>query len=109
MKKSTIRFAATLLAALAFTKAEAGDLSAMDLSAIDASMASAGTTANETPSSYANRSPIYAFNGAGLAGGNHSSAANYTMYMNSANDNGSFPWYIQIDLGEVKRIDGVRL
>ena len=31
------------------------------------------------------------------------------MFMLSSNDSGSFPWYIQVDLGETKRLDGVKL
>ena len=84
-------------------------LSQIDLTVLAAGQAIGGTTAAGNPSAYNNRGPVYAFNGAGINGTSHGTVANYEMFMLSSNNSGSFPWYIQVDLGEVKRIDAVRL
>ena len=97
------------LAFLTIPSAVKAELSQIDLSGLAASRAIAGTTAAGSPSAYQNRGPIYAFNGAGLSGTTHGTAANYAMFMLSSNNSGTFPWYIQVDLGEVKRLDAVRL
>ena len=86
-----------------------GELTKIDLSGLDSLKVNAGTTAAGTPSAYKDRGAIYAFNGAGMSGNTHGTAANNAMFMLSANDSGSFPWYIQVDLGATKRIDAVRL
>lgn len=84
-------------------------LSVIDLSNVDASKITAGTTANGVPSAYSKRGPIYAFNGAGLTDGKHRVVANETMFMMDASPTGVFPWYIQVDLGEKKRLDALHL
>ena len=82
----------------------------IDLSQLSSSRVCAGSTASNVPSAYANRGPIHAFDGSGLTGDAHiSTVANETMYMSSSNNTGSFPWYIQVDLGEVTRLDALRI
>ena len=85
------------------------ELELIDLSSLGASKFIAGTTAAGTPSAYADRGAFYAFNGAGMSGNTHGTTANKEMFMFSSNNSGSFPWYIQVDLGETRRIDAVRL
>ena len=97
------------LALLAIPSAVEAELSQIDLSGLASSKAIAGATAAGDPSAYKNRDPIYAFNGAGMNGTAHGTAANNAMFMLSSNNSGSFPWYIQVDLGEVRRLDAVRL
>ena len=91
--------------------ATADDLVRLDLSGLDSSKAIAGTTSSGDPSAYKNRGAILAFNGAGMSadGLTHGTTAENTMYMMSANNNGNFPWYIQVDLGTTQRLDAVRL
>ena len=101
MNKTSIAFLALCLAAAANAE---GELTKIDLSGLDSSKVNAGT-----PSAYKDRGAIYAFNGAGMSGNTHGTAANNAMFMLSANNSGSFPWYIQVDLGATQRIDAVRL
>ena len=99
--------AAVLAAASAF--ADSGS-QPLDISGIDAARCIAGTTAAGTPSAYNNRAPVRAFDGSGIAaGGTCGVTADNEMFMLSSNNSGSFPWYIQVDLGETKRLDGVKL
>ena len=83
----------------------------LDLSALPESAAIAGTAAAGTPAAYAGRAPMRAFDGTGLSsdGAAHGTAADGAMFMLSSNDSGSFPFYLQVDLGEVKSIEAVRL
>ena len=98
------------VAAIGVLSACAADMSApLDLSGLDAAKAVAGTTAAGTPACYASRLAVHAFNGSGMSDGMHGTAADNAMFMFSANNSGSFPWYIQVDLGDVVRLDGVRL
>ena len=94
---------------LAATAYAGGELTKIDLSGLSSDKVIAGTTAANNPSAYKDRGAVYAFNGAGMSGNTHGTAANNAMFMLSANDSGSFPWYIQVDLGATKRIDAVRL
>ena len=96
--------------AAAAAGAETG-LSPIDLSALDPSKAIAGTTAAGTPAAYANRGAICAFNGSGLAANGlaHGMTADGAMFMLSSNNSGSFPFYLQADLGEVRRIDRAKI
>ncbi len=86
-------------------------LAKIDLSGIDASKAIAGMAAAGNPAAYVNRGAVYAFNGAGMSadGLKHGTTADNTMFMLSSNNSGSFPWYIQVDLGATQRIDAVRI
>ena len=98
---------AVLLTAVACADSESSPL---DLSGIAASRCIAGTTSAGNPSAYSNRGAVNAFNGSGIAAdGTCGVTANDAMFMLSSNDSGSFPWYIQVDLGETKRLDGVKL
>ncbi len=97
------------LTLLAIPSAVEAELSQIDLTGLAASKAIAGTTAAGDPSAYNDRGPIYAFNGAGMNGAAHGTVANKAMFMLSSNNSGSFPWYIQVDLGELMRLDAVRL
>ena len=98
------------VAAIGVLSACAADMPApLDLSGLDAAKAVAGTTAAGTPASYANRLAVHAFNGSGMSDGMHGNAADNAMFMLSSNSSGSFPWYIQVDLGDVVRLEGVRL
>lgn len=82
----------------------------IDLSQLSSSRVCAGTTASNVPSAYDKRGPIHAFDGSGLTGDAHvATVANDTMYMSSSNNTGSFPWYIQVDLGAVTRLDALRI
>ena len=99
--------AAVLAAASAF--ADSGS-QPLDLSGIAAARCIAGTTSAGNPSAYNNRGAVCAFNGSGIADdGTCGVDANNAMFMLSSNASGSFPWYIQVDLGETKRLDGVKL
>ena len=99
--------AAVLAAVSAFADSESQPL---DLSGIAAARCIAGTTAAGSPSAYSNRGAVNAFNGSGIAAdGTCGVTANDAMFMLSSNDSGSFPWYIQVDLGETKQLDGVKL
>ncbi|MBR2941062.1 MAG: hypothetical protein IKC14_07130 [Kiritimatiellae bacterium] len=85
--------------------AEEVELAQIDMSSFDASRFSAGATTNNNPKAYANRGPICAFNGSGLSNGKHvADTADAMMFMLSSNNEGNFPWYIQVDLGIKKRI-----
>lgn len=85
-------------------------VSPIDLSGIPASRAIAGTSAAGNPGAYANRGAIRAFDGSGIAADETcGTTANDAMFMFSANKSGSFPWYVQVDLGSTQRIDAVRL
>ena len=97
------------LALLAIPSTTDAELSQIDLTGISASKAIAGVTAAGNPSAYQDRGPVYAFNGAGMTGTTHGTAATKAMFILSSNNSGSFPWYIQVDLGEVMRLDAVRL
>ena len=99
-------------AAFAAAGARAADVQPepLDLSGIAASRCIAGNTAAGSPSAYANRGAVNAFNGSGIADdGTCGVTANDAMFMLSSNHSGSFPWYIQVDLGRVVRLDGVKL
>ena len=99
-------------AAFAAAGARAADVQPepLDLSGIAASRCIAGNTAAGSPSAYANRGAVNAFNGSGIADdGTCGVTANDAMFMLSSNHSGSFPWYIQVDLGKVVRLDGVKL
>jgi hypothetical protein len=91
--------------------AEAPSYSQIDLSALASTKAIAGTTAAGTPAAYANRGAVCAFNGSGLDvdGLTHGTTADGAMFMLSANNSGSFPFYLQVDLGETRTIDRVKL
>jgi len=106
MTKSAFALFALCIAAAAFAE---GEPAKIDLSGLDSSKAIAGTTTAGTPAAYKDRGAVYAFNGAGMSGNTHGAAANNEMFMLSANNTGSFPWYIQVDLGATQRIDAVRL
>ena len=98
-------FAAAFAAAGA--RAADGEPEPLDLSGIAAARCIAGNTAAGSPSAYANRGAVNAFNGSGIADdGTCGVDANNAMFMLSSNNSGSFPWYIQVDLGEAKRLDG---
>ena len=98
------------VAAVGVLSACAADMSApLDLSGISHSRCIAGTTAAAVPGYYTNRAAIRAFDGSGIApDGTCGVAADDAMFMFS-NSQSAFPWYIQVDLGETRRIDGVRL
>ena len=101
-----------LSAAVAANACAAGQtLAKIDLSGLDASKAIAGMVAAGNPAPYVNRGALYAFNGAGMSadGLTHGTTADNTMFMLSSNNSGSFPWYIQVDLGATQRIDAVRI
>lgn len=106
-------FAPLLAAAFASVSGAAADGSwtRIDLAGLDASRAIAGTTAAGTPAAYANRGAVRAFDGSGTGadGLAHGTAADGAMFMLSSNDSGSFPFYLQADLGETRRIDRVRI
>ena len=107
---SLLAIATAVMALAAMPSAAVAELAQIDLSGLSASAVIAGANAAGNPAAYNNRGPVYAFNGAGLdANGCHGTAANGEMFMLSSNNSGSFPWYIQVDLGEVKRLDAVRL
>ena len=109
MKMKT-RVVSAMLAMLAALSATAdGEPTQIDLSALNASKAIAGIYSVGDPSAYSSREAIYAFNGAGINGQKHTTTADNAMFMLSAYNSGTFPWYIQVDLGEVRRIDAVRL
>ncbi len=105
-----LRLLPTVFVLLACTL-KADDLARLDLSGLAASAAIAGTTAAGTPSAYNNRGAVYAFNGAGMSadGLAHGTTATNAMFMLSSNNTGSFPWYIQVDLGSTQRLDAVLL
>ena len=78
----------------------------------DGHLCIAGNTAAGTPSAYNNRAPVRAFDGSGIAAdGSCGVTADNEMFMLSARseENRTFPWYIQLDLGKVVRLDGVKL
>ena len=110
----TTRMTMPFLAAAAFAAASAhaadGEPEPLDLSGIAAARCIAGNTAAGTPSAYANRGAVNAFNGSGIvADGTCGVTADNAMFMLSSNSSGPFPWYIQVDLGRVVRLDGVKL
>ena len=87
-----------------------GGAQPFDLSDIAPSRCIAGNTAAGTPSPYNNRGAVCAFNGSGIAtDGTCGVTADNEMFMLSSNNLGLFPWYIQVDLGKVVRLDGVKL
>ena len=87
-----------------------GGAQPLDLSGIAAARCIAGNTAAGSPSAYANRGAVNAFNGSGIADdGKCGVTADNEMFMLSSNNSGLFPWYIQVDLGRVVRLDGVKL
>ena len=104
--KSVFALFALCIAAAAYAE---GEPAKIDLSGLDSSKTIAGTTAAGDPSAYKDRGAVYAFNGAGMSGTTHGTTANNAMFMLSSNNSGSFPWYIQVDLGATQRIDAVRL
>ena len=108
MNKTAIAIFALCLAATAYAD---GELAKIDLSGLSSDKVIAGTTAAGTPSAYnSSRGAIHAFDGSGIASdGTCGTTANNEMFMLSANNTGSFPWYIQVDLGATQRIDAVRL
>ncbi len=72
----------------------------------------AGATGNNVPSAYKDRPAQKAFDGTGMSadglthsGGTEGKDDNFML---SSNKSGEFPWYIQIDLGEVKCLDAVK-
>ena len=98
------------VAAIGVLSACAADMPApLDLSGLDAAKVVAGTTAAGAPACYVDRQAVNAFNGSGMSGGLHGNVADNAMFMLSSKNSGSFPWYIQVDLGDVVRLDGVRL
>ena len=101
-------FVAAFAAAVA--RAADGEPEPLDLSGIAAVRCIAGTTSAGNPSVYNNRGAVCAFNGSGIADdGKCGVTADNEMFMLSSNNSGSFPWYIQVDLGRVVRLDGVKL
>ena len=99
-----------LLALFAAAAVAEGTPARIDLSGLAANKAIAGTTSPGNPGVYANRGAIRAFDGSGIASdGTCGVTADNTMFMFSANKSGSFPWYIQADLGSTYRLDSIRL
>ena len=109
MKKLMVGLAALGMLTAAWAE-ESPALVQIDMSSFDASSFTAGTLGNNNPTAYNNRGPKFAFDGSGLSNGKHvADTADNTMFMFSANNTGAFPWYIQVDLGEKKRLDAVRI
>ena len=102
---------ATLLAVLTYVP--------LDMSSLSADRAITGKNVANTPPAYTtsgrDRSAIHVFDGSGLSADKttHTASANGTMFMSEAQSedgkNRTLPIYLQVDLGEAKRLGRVTL
>ncbi len=67
-----------------------------------------GDTAASASTTYPNRDPKYAVNGAGLSGDQHSNAGDYATWMTQSSGAISGAWF-RVDLGQVYPLDSFKL